>query len=673
MKFNLGLCAALLLVAAAALQVQAQGDARVEHPFLSQMFTSNMVLQRNMKDPIWGWTDPGKEVTVSIDGKTVKATADAQGKWLAKIGPFPAGGPYKLTVSGPQTVELDNVLVGDVWVCSGQSNMEMGIGNVNNAQQEIADANYPQIRLYTVEKTVATKPRTDLGKDDHNLYGQWSVCTPQTVATGGWNGFSAVGYFFGRELYNQLNVPIGLIHTSWGGTIAEAWTSGPALRPLKDFDGAIDQLEKANAEQSPVEQDHGKAMAAWYVKNDPGIRDRWDGDAYDATGWQTMNLPTAWEQAGIPELAKFDGIVWFRKEFTLPAGAEQKDLKLHLGPIDDDDTTWVNGVQVGAIEGYNINRTYTVHAGALKPGRNVIAVRVLDTGGAGGIWGKPEQMSLEIPGEPSISLAGPWLYRIGIDLTKASALPVAINNNPNIPTVLYNGMVAPLIPFGIKGAIWYQGESNAGRAYQYRKLLPAMISDWRSRWGEGDFPFYIVQLANWQALQTQPGDDQWAELREAQSMTAKDVPHSGIAVIVDIGDAADIHPKDKQDVGKRLALNALAKDYGRKIEYSGPVYKSMKVEGDKIVLSFDHVDRGLVAKGEKPEGFAIAGDDKKWVWGDAKIVGNTVVVSSPQVSKPVAVRYAWHINPICNLYNKAGLPASPFRTDDWPGVTVNNK
>jgi sialate O-acetylesterase len=673
MKFNFGLYVAPLLLTVAILQAGAQGEARVERPFLSQMFTSNMVLQRNMKDAVWGWTEPGKEVTVSIEGKTAKATADAQGKWLARIGPLPAGGPYKLTVSGPQTVELDNVLVGDVWICSGQSNMEMGIGNVNNAQQEIADADYPQVRLYTVEKTIATEPRTGLGRDDKALYGQWSVCTPQTVATGGWNGFSAVGYFFGRELYKELHVPIGLIHTSWGGTIAEAWTSGPALRPLKDFDKTLDQLEKTNAEHAQGELDHGKAMVAWYEHNDPGTRDKWGGVATDSTGWETMNLPTAWEQAGIPTLEKFDGIVWFRKEFDLPAGAEQKDIKLHLGPIDDDDTTWVNGVQVGGIEGYNIDRTYTVHANLLKPGKNVIAVRVLDTGGAGGIYGKPEQLTVEIPGQAPVALAGPWQYKIGIELGKATALPMAVDNNPNIPTVLFNGMIAPLVPYGIKGAIWYQGESNAGRAYQYRKLLPAMIGDWRNHWGEGDFPFYIVQLANWQPLQTQPGDSDWAELREAQSMTAKNVPHSGEAVIIDIGDAGDIHPKDKQDVGKRLALVALDKDYGKKVEYSGPVYKSMQVEGDKIVLSFDHLGGGLTVKGEKPEGFAIAGEDRKWVWGDAKIVGNAIVVSSPQVPKPVAVRYAWHINPICNLYNKAGLPASPFRTDDWPGVTINNK
>jgi len=500
MRFDFGLCSALLLLNAATPQAGAQGDSREEHPFLSSVFTSNMVLQRDMKDPIWGWTDPGKGVTITIGGKTVRVKADGHGRWEAKIGPFRAGGPYQMKVSGRQTVDLTNILVGDVWICSGQSNMEMGIGNVNNAKDEIAAANFPTLRLYTVQKTVASSPLDSLGRNDGQLFGQWSVCDPRTVATGGWNGFSAVGYFFGRELNQQLHIPIGLIHTSWGGTIAEAWTSEPALRPLKDFDGALDQIDKVNQGQA-----------------------------------------------------------------------------------------------------------------------------TLDKG------------------------------------------------NPNVSTVLYNGMIAPLIPYGIKGAIWYQGESNAGRAYQYRRLLPTMIGDWRTHWGEGDFPFYIVQLANWQALQKQPGDDAWAELREAQSLTAKTAPHTGIAVIIDIGDAADIHPKDKQDVGKRLALNALAKDYGKRVAYSGPIYRSMRKHGREISVRFEHVDRGLVAKGDKPEGFAIAGADRKWVWADAKIAGGTVVVSSPQVSNPVAVRYAWAINPICNLYNTAGLPASPFRTDDWPGVTANNK
>ena len=475
--------AAVIVTAPSA--AHAAQDTAAAMPFISPMFSDNMVLQRGMPVTVWGWTQAGKTVSVEISGKKATATADAQGKWVAKLPALRVGGPYTLTLSGPQDMTLKNILVGDVWVCSGQSNMEMGIGNVNNAKEEMASADFPQIRLYSVKKNVATEPQMLCS-------GQWDVCTPTTVSAGGWNGFSAVGYFFGRELYKSLNVPIGLIHTSWGGTPAEAWASTEALMTMDDY-----------KTRSPL----------------------------------------------------------------LPA--------------------------------------------------------------------KPDQ---------------------------------------NSPTTLYNGMIAPVVPYGIKGAIWYQGESNAGRAFQYRTLLPTMIQDWRTHWNEGNFPFYIVQLANWQQPNANPVEDAWAELREAQSMTAEHVPNTGIAVTIDIGDAADIHPKNKQDVGKRLALAALAQTYRKRIEYSGPMYKAMEVKGDKIELTFTHIGGGLAAKDDAPlKGFAIAGEDHKWVWADATIQGSAIVVSSPQVPNPVAVRYAWHINPICNLYNKAGLPASPFRTDTWPGVTVNNK
>lgn len=342
---------------------------------------------------------------------------------------------------------------------------------------------------------------------------------------------------------------------------------------------------------------------------------------------------------------------------------------LNLGPIDDNDTTWINGTQVGATASYNADRKYNVPANVLKAGKNVIAVRVFDGQGAGGINGKPDQLTLVPEGGAAVSLAGEWKYKVGVALTSAAAYPAALTDNPNVATVLYNGMIAPLVPFGIKGAIWYQGESNTGRDEQYRRLLPTMINDWRSRFGVGAFPFYIVQLANFMAQDTEPKDDAWPRLREAQYLTTKTVPNTGISNTIDIGDAGDIHPKNKQDVGKRLALNALALTYGKKIEYSGPVYKSMKADGNAIRLSFDHVGGGLMAKGGMAlTGFAIAGDDKKFVWADAKIDGSTVVVSSPKVAQPTAVRYAWANNPVCNLYNKDGLPALPFRTDS-PAAT----
>ncbi len=704
-------CAALAALSAPTMARADDDGAPAALPLVSPLFSDNMVLQRGRPVVVWGWTQPGQAVVVSIGGKSAVTNGDAQGKWTAKLPALPVGGPYTMTITaaektqsptarvsvlprGPylehqaiqtygsqsgaiQTqsrgVTLGNILVGDVWVCSGQSNMEMGIGNVTNAAQEIASADYPQIRLFTVQKTTAQSPRQT------PVATRWDICTPQTVrAAVGWNGFSAVGYFFGHELYNNLKVPIGLIHTSWGGTPAEAWVSGEALQTMPDYKAAVTQMQETQRANSRDAHAFVDKTAAWYSRNDPGTQSKWNSDTHEDADWKTIKLPGAWEQAGIGELAAFDGVVWFRTAFDLPAGAEGQTCKISLGTIDDRDTVWINGTQVGGMNDYAASRVYAIPAGVLKPGKNVVAVRVLDTGGEGGFTGQPGQMAVTSPSGLNLSLAGAWKYKIGTPLGSAQPLPLA--DSPNTPTMLYNGMIAPLLPYGIKGAIWYQGESNAGRAYQYRTLLPTLIEDWRARWHEGNFPFYIVQLANFQQTAAQPGDNDWAELREAQSLTSAHVPNAGLAVTIDIGDAGDIHPKNKQDVGKRLALAALAQTYGEKIEYSGPQYKAMKIEDDKVRLTFTHIGGGLTTHAAGPsdtpaslQGFAIAGEDHKFVWAEATFNGNAVLVSSPNVPHPVAVRYAWAVNPICNLYNKAGLPASPFRTDDWPGVTVKNK
>ena len=372
-----------------------------------------------------------------------------------------------------------------------------------------------------------------------------------------------------------------------------------------------------------------------------------------------MNLPTGIEAAGLPD---FDGVVWFRREIELPEGAAGKDAMLHLGPIDDNDTTFVNGVPIGATEGWQTPRDYKVPGSLLKAGKNTIAVRVLDTGGGGGIYGEASALKLDIAGQDSLALAGGWLYKDSVPLAKTTPPPARLDGNPNVTTVLYNGMIAPLVPFGIKGAIWYQGESNAGRGKQYQTLLPTMIQDWRTRFGVGEFPFFIVQLANFMQARPQPGESAWAELREAQALTAQTLPKTGLAVAIDIGDAADIHPINKQEVGRRLALSAQSIAYGEKIEYSGPIYRALKVEGGKVRLTFTHA-AGLAAKdGQKLQGFAIAGADKKWVWADAVIEGQSVVLSSPQVPNPTMARYNWADNPNGNLINAANLPAVPFRT-----------
>ena len=637
------------ILACAAAAGHAQGTQAL--PFLHPLFTDNAVLQRDMPCPIWGWTTPGATVTVNVVGKSAKAIADKSGKWMVRVGPFAAGGPHRMTVSGPQKLAVRNVLFGDVFICSGQSNMQMAVASSNNAQQEIANANYPKIRLFSVPNVTAYEPQ-------QTVNAQWVECSPQTIP---W--FSAAGYFFGRELHQRLKIPIGLIGSSWGGTVAEAWVSGPALKTMTDFAETVKAIEYNNAEQKKHATDFQKAMAEWYAKNDPGSAQGlgWADPGFDASAWKTMQLPATWESAGLPN---FDGIAWFRKEIDLSADQVGKEAVLHLGPIDDIDATWVNGVKVGATEQYDKPRDYKLAADVLKAGRNVIAVRVLDTGGQGGLWGKPEQMSLQI-GDQSLSLAGAWLYKDSVPLNKTTAMPMKQDNNPNVVTVLYNAMIAPLTPMALKGAIWYQGESNAGRGLQYRRLLPTLIKDWRARFSGGDFYFGIVQLANFTAFEVQPGDGGWPRVQEAQWWTSQKLPNSALACIIDIGDAADIHPKNKQDVGLRLALGALGTVYGQKIEFSGPQFKAAKFEGGKVRISYSHVDGGLVVKGDKLVGFAIAGKDRKWAWADAAIEGDTVVLSSAAVTEPAAVRYAWGNNPPNSLYNKADLPAVPFRTDKW--------
>ena len=622
-------------------------------PFLHPLFTDNMVLQRGIPDPVWGWTTPGTLVTVRVAGKGAKAVAGADGKWMVRLPPLPVGGPYALTVSGPQTVTLNNVLVGDVWICSGQSNMVFGIGAAINGPAEVAAADHPLIRLFTVGNVIATEPRPLLA-------GQWAVCTPQNAGSGGWSGFSAVGYFFGRDLQPAIHVPVGLICTAWSGTPAEAWVSRETLTAaLPEFAPAMTQLDAARADLTPYDE----KLKAWYAKNDPGTAASWSNASLDDAAWPTMPLPGYWEQSGVADLANFDGLVWFRKTFDLPAGDAGKAATLHL-KADDDDTTWVNGTLVGATANSGASRAYPVAAGLLKPTGNVVAVRVLDTGGGGGIYGDPADLSLEVPGGTNLPLAGPWHYHVSSALAQMPPLPQDVANNPNFPTVLYNGMISPLLPFGVKGAIWYQGESNAGNAKQYQTLLPTMIGDWRTRFGVGPFPFLVVQLAGYGQTHDQPADTGWVRLREAQLLTSERVPNVGLAVAADIGDANDIHPKNKEEVGRRLALAAEAIAYGHKIEYSGPLYQKMTVEGSAIRLHFTHLGGGLVAKGDdKLTGFSVAGADGHFVWADAKIDGTTILVSSPSVPAPTAVRYAWDDTPVCNLYNQAGLPAPPFRTD----------
>lgn len=641
----------------------AQSQTGEDKPFLHPLFTDHMVLQRGVRFPVWGWAAPGSRVTVEFRGKEETAVADAAGKWVAKLGPFDAGGPFALTVKGAQTLTLTDVLVGDVWLASGQSNMEMGITQVNNPEEEVAHADFPRMRLFQVPKVAATTPRATVNA-------RWLVCTPKNIVEGGWGGFSAVAYFFGRRLHKELNVPVGLIHTSWGGTAAEGWISAEKLSTMPEFVPALNDLEKAWADSKMPPENFDGALAEWWSKNDPGsaAKPMWSEPVFDSSAWKKMRLPQYWEDAGLPG---FDGVVWFRRTFELPAEWAGKDLTLSLGPVDDVDTTFVNGVAVGGLSQWDAPRSYRVNARLLKPGVNTIAVRVLDGGVGGGIYGKPELMKIEPAGGAGatpISLAGEWSYNASVALAEIKTQPPRQGGNDfSVPEIRYNGMIAPLVPFAVKGAIWYQGETNVGRAPQYERVMATLIRDWRERFTSGgDFPFLVVQLANFLERRDTPVDSEWARLREAQLHVSQNVKNSGLAVTIDIGDAKDIHPKNKQDVGTRLALVALANVYGRKFEYSGPTFKSMKVEGARARLSFEHAEGGLVTKdGGRLTGFAVAGEDGRFQWADATVEGDTIIVSSPEVKRPVAVRYGWADNPDCNLYNRAGLPASPFRTDEY--------
>jgi sialate O-acetylesterase len=627
---------------------------------LPKIFGDNMVMQRDQPSYIWGWADPKEKITVRFHNQVKKTTADKSGKWKITLDPETAGGPFQINIAGKNAINISNVLVGDVWVCSGQSNMEWTLRNSNNAQQEINEANYPQIRHFKVPNTVATEPKDDISG------GEWKICSPGTAAD-----FTAVGYFFARELVKELNVPIGLLNTSWGGTHSETWTSREAFENSDEFRTMISGMPKLNLDsiakqrtaatrkrieglQGPMENSAGE-VATWRTAN---ISDN---------NWPVMKVPGLWEQQPPGEL---DGVVWLRKTFEVSAGNAGKEAVIDLSTIDDADETYVNGTRVGATNGYNVKRKYTIPAGTLKEGRNIIAVKVLDTGGGGGIYGDAADVKITIGGT-SQSLSGDWKYKVE-SLTSAGGSP-----GPNsYPTLLFNAMVNPLIPFAMKGVIWYQGESNAGRAYQYRQAFPLMISDWRKHWKQGDFPFYFVQLASFNANN---GDSRkgsgWAELREAQTMTLQ-LPNTGMAVTTDIGEPKDIHPRNKQDVGKRLALVALNKTYGRNIPSSGPIYQSMKVDGNRVVLTFSNVGGGLVAKDKYGylKGFEIAGSDQQFQYAKAMIDGDNVIVFQEGIANPLAVRFGWADDASeTNLFNKEGLPAVPFRTDNWKASTSEAK
>ncbi len=620
---------------------------------LPRLISDGMVLQRDKKIPVWGWALPGEKVSVTFNSRhyTVFATADK--KWRLLLPAMKAGGPYSMKITGSNQIIIKDILIGDVWICSGQSNMEFWMGRVKTKYRDIiAFSNNSKIRQFLVKQNYDfMTPEEDTESDG------WKCATPENVLQ-----FTAVGYFFARSLYDKYKVPVGLINSSRGGSPAEAWISAEALKPFPAYYDEASRLKDSLLVKQIIAEDR-QASNEWFsrAKNeDKGMSDTnnlWYSTTYNAEGWSDFLVPN------LPERIIGDksssGVLWVRKEINLPDKMASQEAVLCLGNITDDDDTYFNGTKVGSVSSRYFLREYKIPARLMKPGKNVIAVRIIVKNVPGGfIRDKPYKL---VAGGESISLEGQWKYKAGVILP-------SIPRNTTFaykPAGLYNAMIAPLTGYAIKGVIWYQGEANTNRAAEYRRLFPALIADWRKQWRSGNFPFLYVQLTSYLQRTERPAESQWAELREAQTM-ALSVSNTGMAVTIDVGEWNDVHPENKEDVGKRLALAARKVAYNEKnLVYSGPVYRSGKITGNKIILSFRHTGSGLMPKaGEPLKYFSIAGKDSRFVWANARITGNKIIVWSDQISKPVYVRYAWADNPEgANLYNKDGLPASPFRTD----------
>ena len=650
------------------------------------IFTDHMVLQRDQPLPVWGWAAPGRPVIVEVGPHSARTRTNAEGRWRLTLPPLESGkGPLTMTVkAGDETIHLTDILVGEVWLCSGQSNMEMTVAQSADGKAEIKAADHPNIRLFDIPRptTLASDPQDD-------VVGQWQACSPETIGD-----FSAVGYYFGREIHQSVDVPVGLISASWGGTIIETWTRQEEISRIPGMTERIAEAKDIHRDPTVVPQDMTaeekraaeifradfKEKAEYKIAfkasveraaksrqafnearaNDELARKMTSPDL-DLSSWKTMEIPNRWGEAGLPD---FRGMVWFSKTIDVPASWAGKNLVLHLDRIYEGDVTWFNGEQVGAtiIANYSKQRVYSIPANLIKTGANTITVRVTDTFRPRGMSGKADAMALCVAGSEKtdrIGLAGPWRYKPSVQLFASLPYP---DDQVNHPTLLYNTMIHPLVPFAIRGITWYQGENNHGDGMLYFDKMQALIQSWRNVFLRPDAPFYYVQIAPYRY-----GGDMvehtLPELWEAQT-AALDIPYTGMAVISDIVITNWLHPANKQDVGKRLALWALAKDYGQDdLVYSGPLYKSMAIEGSKIRLSFDHVGSGLASRDGKPlDWFLIAGENGRFVKAQAVIEGNTIVVSSDAIGKPTAARFAWHQEAVPNLINKEGLPAGPFRT-----------
>lgn len=632
---------------------------------LPLLISNGMVLQRDAKVKIWGWASAGEKVSVSFYGKTYVTTTGNDGKWSVVLPPLKAGGPYGMEINASNHITLSDILVGDVWICSGQSNMELPMERVAPVYEtEIAGSENMYIRQFVVPKNYNFHtPQDDMKKGNWlnaiNYYekeGSWLSANPQRVLK-----FSAVAYFYAKALYQKYHIPVGIINASLGGSPIEAWMSEEALVKFPAYYSEALRYRNDSLIKHIEMQDKMRTNA-WYAglrANDQGYKDMqktWFMPDLNTSDWQVMKVPGYWFEGGP---GRISGVVWFRKDMDIPPSMAGKPAKIILGRIVDADSVFVNGIFVGTTSYQYPPRRYTIPPDVLTEGKNTIVIRVIsNTGNGGFVEDKPYEIMAD---GQTIDLKGEWRYKVGARMEPLQGSTFICWK----PMGLYNAMIAPLLSYSIKGVIWYQGEANTGRPTEYAELLPGLINDWRAKWNQGDFPFLFAQLPNFMKPKENPSESNWALFREAQLKTLS-VPHTGMAVTIDIGEWNDIHPLNKKDVGIRLALAAQKVAYGENnIVYSGPRYKSMKIKGNKIILSFDNIGSGLIAKGGELKQFAIAGNDKQFVWAKATISKNKVIVWSDKVSCPVAVRYAWADNPAgANLYNAEGLPASPFRAGE---------
>lgn len=616
---------------------------------LPAIIRDSMILQRDAPVNIWGWASPGEKIMVTFNKKKYVARADNKGRWKTILSATSAGGPHTIEFNGKNKIIIRNVLFGDVWFCSGQSNMvhQLQIHDVRYAEA-IAAAAYPEIRQFWVPNTASLQsPQEDVP------HSNWQAAVGENVRP-----FSAVAYFFAKKLYETNHVPIGIINASVGGPPIEAWTSEEGLKDFANVSAVI-QKNKVSSYTDSITRSNRNYQPA--VNEDLGSNGttKWYDIQYKPAGWRNINIPGYWEDQGIKDL---NGVVWYRREITIPDAVAGKTARIFLGRIVDADELYINGKLAGSTAYQYPQRRYSILPGVLKAGKNILVIRVSNTAGKGGFV--PDKPYCLFAGNDTIDLKGTWQYKVGevypLQETKQEP-PFRLLYQP---TALYNAMIAPVTNYTIKGFCWYQGEGNIHTAEAYSKLLPALISDWRKQWQQGALPFLIVQLPGFGDFNYYPSESNWAVLREAQLKTLS-VPNTAMTVAIDLGEWNDIHPDNKKDVGERLALTALKLAYNKNIVYSGPLYESSEVDGDKIIIHFSNTGSGLVTNdNEAPGDFLIAGADKKFVWATASIEGDSIIVSSDKVKNPQYVRYAWADNPVHpNVYNKEGLPASPFRTD----------